>query len=100
MQKIKMDALFITQGLRDTIELHTKIDGKETLSSKTLEQVVEIDNNDISIIILSLGDSIIRKIARENTILRLWAKLELVFYEKISCQKTSYQEENVLIKYD
>lgn len=66
-----MEALLITQGLGDAIELVTKKEGKETSSSRTSEQATKIDKKARSTIILSLGDSVIREVAKERTIVEL-----------------------------
>lgn len=66
----------ITQGLGDAIELATKKDGKEISSLTTLEQAAEIDKKARSTIILSLGDSVIREVAKERVVTGLWVKLE------------------------
>ena len=66
MWKIKMEALLITQGLGDAIEPFSKIEGKEVSSFKAPEKVAEIDKKAKSIIILSLGDTVIREVAKEK----------------------------------
>lgn len=81
MWKIKMEALLITQGLRDAIEPKTK-EGKEVSSSKTLEEVTEIHKKAKSTIILNLGDSVIREVAKERIVAGLWAKLESLYMTK------------------
>lgn len=43
MWKVKLEALLVTQGLGDAIQPVTKNEGKELSSSKTPEQVAEID---------------------------------------------------------
>ena len=68
MWKIKMEALLITQGLGDAIEPVSKLEGNEASSSKTPEQAVEIDKNARSTIIMSMGDSVIRKVAKEKIV--------------------------------
>ncbi|KAH9671238.1 Integrase catalytic domain-containing protein [Citrus sinensis] len=82
MWKVKMEALLITQGLGDAIEPVTKKEGKETSSSRTPEQAAEIDNKARSTIILSLGDSVIREVAKERTVAELWAKLDRLYMTK------------------
>ena len=79
MWKVKMEALLITHGLGDAIEPVTKKEGKEVSSSKTPEVATEIDNKARSTIILSLGDSVIREVAKEKTVVDLWAKLEKIY---------------------
>lgn len=59
-----------------------KIEGGETSSSKTPEQVAEINKKARSTIILSLGDSVIREVAKEKTVAGLWAKLENLYMTK------------------
>ena len=81
MWKIKMEVLLITQGLRDAIEPVMK-DGKGVSSSKTPEEVAEIHKKARSTIILSLGDSVIREVAKEKTIVGLWSKLESLYMTK------------------
>ena len=66
-----MEALLITQGLGDAIEPVTKNGEKETSSLRTLEQAIEIDKKAISGIILSLGDFVVREVAKERTIAEL-----------------------------
>ena len=82
MWKIKMEALLITQGLGDAIEPVSKLEGNEASSSKTPEQAVEIDKNARSTIIMSMGDSVIRKVAKEKIVAGLWAKLENLYLTK------------------
>ncbi|KAH9647652.1 hypothetical protein KPL70_025267 [Citrus sinensis] len=82
MWKVKMEALLITQGLGDALEPVTKKEGKEESSSKTPEMAAEIDKKARSTIILSLGDSVIREVAKEKTVADLWAKLEKIYMTK------------------
>ncbi|KAH9668238.1 hypothetical protein KPL70_021339 [Citrus sinensis] len=82
MWKIKMEALLITQGLGDAIEPISKKEGKEVSSSKTPEEAAEVDKKARSIIILSLGDAVIREVAKEKTVAGLWAKLEGIYMTK------------------
>ncbi|KAH9770104.1 hypothetical protein KPL71_012259 [Citrus sinensis] len=82
MWKIKMEALLITQGLGEAIDPVSKLEGGEASSSKTLEQVAEIDKKARSTIILSLGDSVIREVAKERIVAGLWAKLENLYMTK------------------
>ncbi|KAH9767149.1 hypothetical protein KPL71_011170 [Citrus sinensis] len=82
MWKVKMEALLITQGLGDAIELATKKEGKEGSSSCTPEQIAEIDKKAKNTIILSLSDSVIREVAKEKTVAELWAKLESLYMTK------------------
>ena len=80
-----MEALLITQGLGDALEPITKKDGKEASSSSsslTLQQSTDIDKKAKSTIILSLGDSMIREVAKEKTVADLWAKLKRVYMTK------------------
>ena len=67
MWKIKMEALLITQGLGDAFEPEMK-EGKGVSSSKTPEEFAEIHKKARSTIILSLGDSVIREVAKEKTV--------------------------------
>ncbi|KAH9657534.1 hypothetical protein KPL70_023118 [Citrus sinensis] len=82
MWKVKMEALLITHGLRDALEPVTKKEGKEESSSKTPQMAAEIDKKARSTIILSLGDSMIREVAKEKTVADLWAKLEKIYMTK------------------
>ncbi|KAH9697287.1 hypothetical protein KPL71_023550 [Citrus sinensis] len=84
MWKVKMEALLITQGLGDALEPIIKKEGLEasTSSSLTPQQAAEIDKKARSTIILSLGDSVIREVARERSVADLWAKLERVYMTK------------------
>ncbi|KAH9751397.1 hypothetical protein KPL71_014282 [Citrus sinensis] len=82
MWKVKMEALLVTQGLGDAIQPVTKKEGKEFSTSKTPEQVSEIDRKARGTIILSLADSAIREVAKEPTIADLWAKLESIYMKK------------------
>ena len=79
MWKIKMEALLITQGLGDAIESENSKGGS---SSKTPEEIAEINKRARSAIILSLGDSVIREVAKEKTVAGLWAKLESLYMTK------------------
>ncbi|KAH9680636.1 Integrase catalytic domain-containing protein [Citrus sinensis] len=58
------------------------MEGKEFSSSKTPEQVAEIDRKARGTIILSLADSVIREVAKEPTVADLWAKLESIYMKK------------------
>ncbi|KAH9801561.1 hypothetical protein KPL71_001082 [Citrus sinensis] len=85
MWKVKMEALLIIQGLGDGLELIIKKEGLEastSSSSLTPQQAAKIDKKARSTIILSLGDSVIREVARERTVADLWAKLEMVYMTK------------------
>lgn len=85
MWKVKMEALLITQGLGDALEPIIKKEGLEASTSSlslTPQQAAEIDKKARSTIILSLGDSVIREVARERTVADLWAKLERVYMTK------------------
>ncbi|KAH9648352.1 hypothetical protein KPL70_025549 [Citrus sinensis] len=82
MWKVKIEALLITHGLRDALEPVTKKEGKEESFSKTPEMAAEIDKKVRSTIILSLGDSVIREVAKEKTVTDLWAKLEKIYMTK------------------
>ncbi|KAH9703677.1 hypothetical protein KPL70_011177 [Citrus sinensis] len=82
MWKVKMEALLVTQGLGDAIQPVTKKEGKEYSTSKTPEQVAEIDRKARGTIILSLADSVIREVAKEPTVAGLWAKLESIYMKK------------------
>ena len=68
MWKIKMKALLITQGLGDAIESENNNDSRGVSSSKTPEEVAEINKRAKSVIILSLGDSVIREVVKEKTV--------------------------------
>ncbi|KAH9672650.1 hypothetical protein KPL70_017818 [Citrus sinensis] len=87
MWKIKMEALLITQGLGEAIDPVTKLEGSKASSSKTLEQVAEMDKKARSTIILSLGDSVIREVAKERIVAGLWAKLENLYMTKSLANK-------------
>ena len=82
MWNVKMEALLITQRLGDAIEPVTKKEGKETSSSRTPEQAAKIDKKARSTIILSLGDSVIREVAKERSVAELWAKLDKLYMAK------------------
>ncbi|KAH9649116.1 hypothetical protein KPL70_025868 [Citrus sinensis] len=82
MWKVKIEALLVTQGLGDAIQPVTKKEGKEFSTSKTPEQVVEIDRKARGMIILSLADSVIREVAKKPAIAGLWAKLESIYMKK------------------
>ncbi|KAH9717203.1 hypothetical protein KPL71_021739 [Citrus sinensis] len=82
MWRIKMEALLITQGLGDAINPVIKSEDAEASSSRTPEQMAEIDKKARSTIILSLGDSVIREVAKEKTVAGLWAKLEQLYMTK------------------
>lgn len=61
-----MEALLVIQGLGDTLKRGTKNKGKEASSSKTEQKLVEKDKKAMSIIILSLADSVIMEVTREE----------------------------------
>ncbi|KAH9803501.1 hypothetical protein KPL71_001790 [Citrus sinensis] len=78
----KIEALLITQGLGNAIEPDFKKEGLEGSSSTTPKQAVEIDKKARSTIIFSLGDSVIREVAKERTVAGLWTKLENLYMTK------------------
>ncbi|KAH9706111.1 hypothetical protein KPL70_012113 [Citrus sinensis] len=82
MWKIKIEALLITQGLGDAIEPASKKEGMKGSSFTTPDQAAEIDKKARSTIILSLGDSVIREVAKERTVAGLWTKLENLYMTK------------------
>ncbi|KAH9786526.1 hypothetical protein KPL71_010287 [Citrus sinensis] len=82
MWKVKIEALLVTQGLGDALEASTKIEGKGTSSSKTPEQMAEIDKKAKCTIILSLADSVIREVAKETFVAGLMEKLESLYMKK------------------
>ncbi|KAH9725257.1 hypothetical protein KPL70_007804 [Citrus sinensis] len=82
MWKVKMEVLLVTQGLGDAIQPVTKKEGKQFSTSKTPKQVAEIDRKAKSTIILSLADSVIKEVAKEPTVVDLWAKLESIYVKK------------------
>ncbi|KAH9728046.1 hypothetical protein KPL70_008880 [Citrus sinensis] len=82
MWKVKMEALLITQGLGDALEPVTKKEGMEASSSLTPQQATDIDKRAKSTIILSLGDSVIREVAKKKTVADLWAKLKTIYMTK------------------
>ena len=100
MWKIKIEALLITQGLGEAIDRVTKIEGGEASSSKTPEQVAKIDKKVRSTIILSLGDSVIREVAKEKTVAGLWAKLENLYMTKSLANRLYIKKEDVLTEND
>ena len=100
MWKIKIEALLITQGLGEAIDPVSKLEGSEASSSKTPEQVAEIDKKARSTIILSLGDSIIREVAKEKIVAGLWAKLENLYMTKSLANRLYIKKEDVLTEND
>ena len=82
MWKVKMEAVLITHGLGDALLPVTKKEGKDVSTSKTPEQMAEIDRKAKGTIILSLADSVIREVAKEPTVADLWAKLESIYMKK------------------
>ncbi|KAH9726310.1 hypothetical protein KPL70_008223 [Citrus sinensis] len=82
MWKVKIEALLVTQGLGDALEASTKIEGKGVSSSKTPEQMAEIDKQAKGTIILSLADSVIREVAKETSVTGLMEKLESLYMKK------------------
>ncbi|KAH9705459.1 hypothetical protein KPL70_011882 [Citrus sinensis] len=72
----------ITKGLGNAIEPVSNKEGLESSSSTTPEQAAEIDKKVRSTIILSLGDSVIREVAKERTVAGLWIKLENLYMTK------------------
>lgn len=82
MWKVKMEAVLITHGLGDALLPVTKKEGKDISTSKTPEQMAEIDRKAKGTIILSLADSVIREVAKEPTVADLWAKLENIYMKK------------------
>ncbi|KAH9705463.1 hypothetical protein KPL70_011882 [Citrus sinensis] len=75
-------ARLITKGLGNAIEPVSNKEGLESSSSTTPEQAAEIDKKVRSTIILSLGDSVIREVAKERTVAGLWIKLENLYMTK------------------
>ena len=94
--KIKKEAFLITQGLGDAIDPVSKLEGNEASSSKTSEQVTEIDKKARSTIIMSLSDFIIREVAKEKTVAGLWAKLENLYMAK-SLANRLYIKKNMFL---
>ena len=86
MWKIKMEALLITQGLGNVIELTSKKEIIKSSSSTTPEQAVEIDKKARSTIILRRGDSVIREVAKKKNYCRAMDKIRESVYDKISCK--------------
>ncbi|KAH9652997.1 hypothetical protein KPL70_027263 [Citrus sinensis] len=82
MWKVKIEALLVTQGLGDALEASTKIKGNGVSSSKTQEQMAEIDKKAKGTIILSLADSVIREVAKETSVAGLMKKLESLYKKK------------------
>ncbi|KAH9694913.1 Integrase catalytic domain-containing protein [Citrus sinensis] len=82
MWKVNMEAVLITHGLGDALLPITKKEGKDVSTSKTPEQMAEIDRKAKGTIILSLADSVIREVAKEPTVADLWAKLESIYMKK------------------
>ena len=82
-----MEALLITQGLGDAIDPVIKSEDTEASSSRTPKQMAEIDKKARSTIILNFGDSVIREVANEKTVARLWAKLEQLYMTKCLANK-------------
>ncbi|KAH9782716.1 hypothetical protein KPL71_009026 [Citrus sinensis] len=80
--KLKMEALLITQGLGDALQPVIMKDGKVGSSSKTLEEMAEIDKKAKRTIILSVADLVIREVAKEPTVTALWIKLESIYMKK------------------
>lgn len=66
MWKAKVEPLLVTQGLGDTLKRGTKNKGKEASSSKTEQKLAKKDKKAMSIIILSLADSVIMKVTKEE----------------------------------
>ena len=95
-----IEALLITQGLGDAIEPAFKKKGMEGSSSTTSEQAAAIDKKAMSTIILSLGDSVIREVAKERTVAGLWTKLENLYMTKSLANRPYIKKKNVLVKDD
>ena len=68
MWKVKMEAVLITHGLGDALLPVTKKEGKDISTSKTPEQMAEIDRKAKGTIILSLADSVIREVVKGPTV--------------------------------
>lgn len=95
MWKVKIATLLITQGLGDILEPFIKKEGREAYSSLTPQQAAEIDKKAKSTIILSLRDSVIRKVAKEKIMADFLAKLEAIYIKKTLSQPTLHQEKDV-----
>lgn len=82
MRKVKIEALLVTEGLRDAIQSVTKKESKEVSSSQALAQAVEIDRKARNTIILSIVDSVIKEVAKEPIVVDLLAKLDSIHMKK------------------
>ncbi|KAH9716240.1 hypothetical protein KPL71_021389 [Citrus sinensis] len=70
MWKVKIEALLVTQGLGDALEASTKIEGKGGSSSKTPEQMAEIDKK------VREGSSLDKHIDEFNQVCDTLAKID------------------------
>ncbi|KAI0527473.1 hypothetical protein KFK09_003074 [Dendrobium nobile] len=74
--RIKMKALLVHQGLSDAIF-------EENLAAFTdMAKAREIQLKAHSISLLSLGDEVLREVAKEGTTLEVWRKLESIYMKK------------------
>lgn len=64
----------------------------------SLEQVTEIEKKVRSTIILSLSDSIIKKVAKEKIMAKLWAKVENLYMTKSLLNKLYIKKRTLTLK--
>lgn len=75
--RVKMRALLVQQGVAEALQ------GSAALSADMTEkEKIGMLEKAHSLIILSLGDKVLREVSRETTAQALWAKLEVLYLTK------------------
>jgi hypothetical protein len=75
--KVNMRAILIQHRCVDALKGEAQMHATLTLVEKT-----EMNDKALSAIILSLGDKVLREVARETTAVALWIKLESLYMSK------------------
>ena len=75
--RVKMRALLVHQGLDDALKGDKGL--PSTMSEKEKKEIMEKAH---SVIVLSLGDKVLRKVSKEKTVAAIWSKLECLYMTK------------------
>lgn len=92
------DFILVTQGLRDALESTENREGKKASSSRTLEQLAEIDKKAKATIILSLVDFVIREVVKETSVTALMEKLKNFYMKKSLANKVYIKKRMFTLK--
>ncbi|KAH9782268.1 hypothetical protein KPL71_008823 [Citrus sinensis] len=92
--RLKMRALLVHQGLDEALAEESSSKKPRKVSVEDLPDVLDRAH---SVIILSLGDGVLREVGGEKTAAGLWKKLEDLYTKKSMAKKISYQEKTIHI---